>query len=198
MIERAHIGRAVQMVATDPFEFFLAGALMGGLMIATAGLLVGPSACGVIAIALKRCRGEEIDIMDAFQGFDNFAGTFLVGLALTGMVLFGSIFLIIPGLVLAALFSFALPIAVDRRVLAGEAFKQARILASRDFFARLIFTAVLGVIALSGAVFLIIGMCVTVPLALTALTIAYHDAAYPEGVAAEAPAGGRERRIRRH
>lgn len=198
MIEKAHIGRAVQLVATDPFEFLLAGALMGGLVIATAGLLIGPSACGVIAMALKRCRGEEIDIMDAFQGFENFTGTFLVGLAFTGMVLFGTLFLIVPGLILAALFSFALPIAVDRRVLPGEAFKQARVLAAKDFFARLIFTAVLAVIALSGAVFLIVGMCVTVPLALTALTIAYHDAAYPEGVAVEAPAADRERRARRY
>src|SRR5262245_48772550 len=103
MIERAHIGRAFQMMATDPFEFFLAGALMGGLVIATAGLLIGPTACGVVALALKRCRGEEIDIMDAFLGFENFTGTFLVGIAFTGMVVFGSLFMFLPGLILAAL-----------------------------------------------------------------------------------------------
>src|SRR5437867_2645801 len=104
MIERGHIGRAVQIVATNPYEFLMAGALMGGLVAASAGILFGPAACGVVSMALKRCRGEELDLADAFRGFENFTSAILVGLGLAGMVAFGSLFLLIPGLILAALF----------------------------------------------------------------------------------------------
>jgi uncharacterized membrane protein len=189
MVERGHVGRAVQIVATNPFEFVLAGAIMGGLVLASAGLLAGPSACGIIAMALKRSRGEPIDVADAFRGFENFGTTLLVGLALAGMVLAGSVFLLAPGLLLASLFGYALPLAVDRRLPAGEAIRQARLLAARDLLAHVIFTAILGVVAVSGAVFLVVGLCATVPVALTALTLAYHDAAYPPATApgAEGP-----------
>jgi len=183
MLERGYIGRAIQIVATNPFEFLVAGAILGGLVLGTAGLLAGPAAGGIVAMTLKRCRGEEIDLADAFRGFENFTTTFLVGLSLSGMILLGSLFLLLPGWILAALFLFALPVAVDRGVGPGEALKQARILGAPDLFANVIFVAVLLVIALSGAVFLLIGLCVSVPLALSALTIAYHDAAYPPNTA---------------
>jgi len=183
MIEKGHIGRSVQIMATHPFEFLMAGAIMGGLVVATAGLLVGPASCGVVAMALKRCRGEEIDIVDAFRGFEAFTTTFLVGVGLAGMVIFGALFLLVPGLILASLFAYALPVAIDRNVSAGEAFKQARILAAEDLFARIIFTAVIAAIALSGVVVLLVGLCVTVPLALTALTVAYYESAHPSATA---------------
>lgn len=189
MIERGHIGRALQIVATHPFEYLVAGLVLGGLVVATLGLLVGPAAGGVIAMTLKRCRNEDIDIADAFRGFENFTTTFLVGLAYVGMVAFGSIFLLLPGIVLAGLFAFSLPIAVDRPVGPGEALKQARILAAQDLFAHSIFAFVAGIIAFSGSVFLLVGLCLSVPVALASITVAYHDAAYPSETAAGVEAG---------
>jgi uncharacterized membrane protein len=183
MLERGYIGRSIQIIATNPFEFLVAGAILGGFVLGTAGLLVGPAAGGIVAMTLKRCRGEEIDLADAFRGFENFSATFLVGLSLAGMILFGSLFLLVPGWILSALFLFALPVAVDRGVGPGEALRLARILGARDLFANLIFVAVLLVIALSGAVFLLVGLCVSVPIAISALTVAYHDAAYPPNTA---------------
>lgn len=179
MLEKGYIGRSIQIVATNPFEFLVAGALLGGLVVGTAGLLIGPAAGGVVAMTLKRCRGEEIDLADAFRGFENFTTTFLVGLAYAGLIVLGSLFLLIPGWILAALFLFALPVAVDRGVSPGEALRQARLMGARDLLAQTIFVAVLVAIALSGAVFLLVGMCASVPIALSALTVAYHDAAYP-------------------
>ncbi len=189
MVEKGYVGRALQIVATNPFEYLVAGAVLGGLVVATAGLLVGPAAGGVVAMTLKRCRGEEIDLADVFRGFENFTSTFLVGLAVAGMVLVGSLLFLVPGVILAALFGYSLPVAVDRPVTSGEAIRQARILAARDLLAQAIFVAILLVVAASGAVFLIVGMCVSVPVALTALTLAYHDAAYPPKTAPGAADG---------
>ena len=183
MVEKGYIGRSIQIVATNPFEFLFAGLVLGGLVVFTAGLLIGPAAGGVVAMTLKRCRGEEIDLADAFRGFENFTTTLLVGLAFVVMVLFGTLFLVLPGWLLAALFCFSLPAAVDRNVGPGEAIREARLLAAKDLLAQIIFAGVLAVVALSGAVFFLIGMCVTVPIALAALTIAYHDAAYPPATA---------------
>jgi len=187
MLERGYIGRAVQIVATNPFEYLVAGAVMGGLTIASFGILAGPAAGGVVAMTLKRCRGEEIDLADAFRGFENFGSTILTGLALAGMVLAGSVFLLVPGLILAALFGYALPVVIDRPVSSGEAIRQARVLAAGDLLAQSIFIAVLVAVALSGAVFLLVGLAATIPVALAALTVAYHDAAYPSTTAPGVP-----------
>ena len=37
--------------------------------------------------------------------------------------------------------------------------------------------------AISGIVFMVVGLCVSIPIALTALTIAYHDVTYPQPTA---------------
>jgi len=179
MVEKGYIGRSIQIIATNPFEYLIAGLLLGGLVVGSGGLLVGPAAGGVIAMTLKRCRGEEIDVYDAFRGFENFPTTFPVGLAFVGMVLLGSIFALLPGWILAALFCFSLPVAIDRPVGPGEALRLGRTLGSRDLLAHLIFIAILAAVAFSGAIFLLVGLCLTVPIAIAALTIAYHDAAYP-------------------
>ncbi|MBI3449934.1 MAG: hypothetical protein HY049_13590 [Acidobacteria bacterium] len=183
MLEKGYVGRAIQIIATNPFEFILAGAILGGFSIFTCGLLTGPAAGGLVAMTLKRCRGEEIDIADAFLGFENFTTNLLVGLALMGMVLFGSIFLFVPGWILGALFLYSIPVAVDRGVGPGEALKIARTLGAKDLLAQTIFAAAVFIVAISGAVFLVVGVWISVPIAIGAVTIAYHDAAYPPNTA---------------
>lgn len=187
MIERGHIGRAIQIVATNPFEFLFGGIVMGVLSLATLGLMAGPASGGIVAMALKRSRNEEIDVGDAFRGFENFTANFLVGLGLLVMILLGCCLFLFPGIVLAGLFGFALPAAVDRPITAGAAFKRARILAQRDLLAQAIFVAVVGALGAAGAVFLLIGTFVTMPIALTALTLAYLDAARPAGAPGPEP-----------
>jgi uncharacterized membrane protein len=186
MLEQRYFGRAVQIMATHPFEFFLAGLLSCGLTLLSAGLLVGPAAGGVVAMTLKRCRNQEIVAADIFRGFDNFSSTFVVGLALAGMAIFGSVFLLLPGIILATLFGFALPASVDRSLRPGEALNLARTLAMPDLLGRAVFMTALGVVGLSGAVFMVVGLCVSFPVALAALTLAYHDAAPPPDPAPEA------------
>jgi uncharacterized membrane protein len=183
MLERGYFGRSIQIIATNPFEFLVAGALLGGLVVGSGGLLAGPAAGGVISMTLKRCRGEDIDLGDAFGGFENFTTTFLAGIALLGMVGIGTMLLLVPGWILGAVFMFTLPVAVDRNVSAGEALRQARLLGTKDLLAQMIFAAVLLAVGAAGAVFLIVGLCVSVPVALSALTLAYHDAAYPPNTA---------------
>jgi uncharacterized membrane protein len=179
MVEKGYIGRAIQIVATNPFEYLFAGVVLGGLVLFTAGILIGPAAGGIAAMTLKRCRGQEIDLADAFSGFENFTTTVPVGLALALMVGFGTLFFVLPGWLLAALFSFSLPVAIDRPVGPGEAIRQGRLLAAKDLLAQVIFVGILAVLALSGAVFFVIGMCATVPVAIAALTVAYYETAYP-------------------
>jgi uncharacterized membrane protein len=183
MLERRYIERAVQIVATRPFEFLLGGLLSVFLTLVSAGLLAGPAFGGIVAMALKRCRNEEIDTADLFRGFESFSSTFVVGVAVGGMILFGSVLLLVPGILLAGLFGFALPIAIDRSLPAGEALKQARVLATKDLIAHSILMAVLGLAAISGIVFMVVGLCVSVPIALTALTLAYYDESYPQPTA---------------
>lgn len=174
----------MQVVATHPVEFLTGGALCVMLTFFSAGLLFGPGAGGVLVMALKRARNEPIQVGDALRGFDNFPATFLVGLAVGALTLFGSFFLLLPGILMAAHFGLALPAMVDGEPSAGEALRTARRFASKDLLAAGIFMVSVGVAGLAGALFLLVGLFFSVPVALAALTFAYEEAKLEEERAA--------------
>jgi len=180
MFESRHLGRAMQVVATHPFEFMAGGAVCILATLFSAGLLFGPAAGGVLVMALKRVRNEPIQLNDVLRGFDNFPATFIVGLAVGALTLFGSLFLLLPGILMAAHFGLALPAVVDGEPGAAQALKHARSLASTDLLGSAIFMISVAVAGLSGALFLVVGLFFTVPVALTALAFAFEEAKIEE------------------
>jgi len=175
MLGNRHVGRAMQLVATHPFEFLAGGAMCVLTTLFSAGLLFGPSAGGILVMALKRARNEPIQMSDILRGFDNFPTTFVVGLAVGALTLFGSFFLLLPGLLMATHFGLALPASVDGEPGAGEALQTGRKLASRDLLASAVFMATVAVAGLSGALFMLVGLFFSVPVALAAIALAYEE-----------------------
>jgi uncharacterized membrane protein len=186
MLENRYLGRAAQIFITNPLEYMAAGLITLVLTVLSAGLLAGPAACGAMAMTLKRTRNQKVVFMDAFKGFDKFTATFGAGLALLGMVIAGSVLFLLPGLFLLALFGFTLPAIMDGATNAGEGIRRSRLLTGKDILGNMLMMITLVALALSGAIFMLVGLLVTVPLALIALTLAYDDLAREHaGVAAE-------------
>jgi len=175
MLENRHLGRAMQLVAIHPFEFLAGGAFCVILTLLSAGLLFGPAAGGVLLMAIRRARNEPIQVTDVLRGFDNFPATFYVGLTVGALTLFGSLLLLLPGLLMATYFGLALPAVVDGEPSAEEAIRRGHQLASRAPLASAVFMATVAVAAFSGAVFLLVGLFATVPVALAAVGLAYEE-----------------------
>ncbi len=100
--------RAWKLFSEKPFEHIVAGlvvVLLGGI---TIGILLGPLLVGYIRLIERQQRGEPIAVTQVFDGFDTF-GSSLGALILAGIgIAIGCIFLVIPGLILAAGWGYAM------------------------------------------------------------------------------------------
>ena len=185
MIERGYFRRAFQIVASDPIIFVVGGVVLHLLSLAACGLLTGPAICGIVWITLKRCRGEEIEFGDVFKGFENFGPTFLAGLVFSLLLCAGTFLLIVPGIILGALFCFVFPFIVDRDMSFGEAMDASRTLGAgrHDLLDRCFFFLLAVLLGISGVVLCVVGLFFTWPLMWAVIAVAYADMVPPRAAA---------------
>ena len=194
MIERGYFRRAFQIVASDPIVFVLGGILLNLVSLVALGLLTGPAICGIVWITLKRCRGEEITFEDLSHGFENFGAAFAAGIVFSLLLCAGTFLLIVPGIILGAMFCFVFPFIVDRNMSFPEAMKASRSLGagSHDLLDRCYFFLLALLLGISGVVLAVVGLFFTWPLMWAVIAVAYADMAPPPS------AERRSRRDRRH
>lgn len=181
MIERGYFRRAFQIVASDPIIFVVGGIILQVLSLVTLGLMTGPAICGIVWITLKRYRGEEIEFADLFKGFESFGATFAAGLVFSLLLGAGTILLIVPGIILGALFCFVFPFIVDRDMPFAEAMNASRTLGAgrHDLLDRSFFFLLAILLGISGVVLCVVGLFFTWPLMWAVIAVAYADIVPP-------------------
>ena len=186
MIERGYFRRAFQIVASDPIIFVVGGVVLHVLSLAACGLLMGPAICGIVWVTLKRCRGEEISFGDLFTGFEKFGATFLAGLVFSLLLCAGTLLLIVPGIILGALFCFVFPFIMDREMTFPEAMEASRMLGAgrHDLLDRCFFFLLAILLGISGVVLCVVGLFFTWPLMWAVIAVAYADLVPPRDVSA--------------
>jgi hypothetical protein len=146
------------------------------LLVAGVPFLHGPAYAGLFWFFLKRIRGQNAKFEDAFAPFSEaFLQTFVAGIVVTVLVVFGVICCIIPGLIFAALWTFTWPLLMDKRLDFWPAMEVSR----RVLWAN--FGGVIGLMLLSILV-LFAGLCicgvgyyVAFPVVIAAQAYAYED-----------------------
>ena len=96
-----------------------------GVIVQIAGYVVSMIlSLGLIRVALKVTRGEEVDVADLFK--TDQLGPYIVASILFGiMVAVGLIFCIVPGVILAVIYGFYGYVILGRGVGVGEGFSHA-------------------------------------------------------------------------
>lgn len=91
-------------------------------------LLQGPMLFGICKFFLQFKRTKEsVPYEVLFSGFSKFKDTFLLGVIIQVAIIVGLVFLIIPGIVIALMYSQAFPIIVDNpNISATEALSMSR------------------------------------------------------------------------
>jgi uncharacterized membrane protein len=167
----------IEDTITDTIEIFKAQWIT--LILATLVVFVGslfivtipPLVFGLYILCLKLARGEEAEVQDVFDGFSYFLrswGVLLVSGILIGI---GFAFLIIPGIALIILFTYAIPLAIVKDLKAIDSLKASFELAKEN----LQFTVILALIVYAiGAVgsMIKIGVILTTPFTAVAISIA--------------------------
>ena len=139
-------------------------------------LLVMPPLFGsLIIITLQKIRGTEIDLRNMSSGFSFFLPLLLSSVLIGFFVFLGFLVLIIPGIIVSALYIFTIPLIVDQKMDFWEAMETSRKKVMEDAFGFIIFAILLMALVVLGPITMGVGLMGTMPLTVNALAYAYID-----------------------
>jgi len=130
---------------------------------------------GLMRMAIKQTRGEEIQVSDLFAAGDR-VGAIIVGQLLYNIAMgLGFWLCVIPGFIVAGRGMLTLPIAVDQNVGGNEAFSKSWDALKNDTLNAILFMIVVGLVSALGILGFGIGLLITAPIAPLAIAIVYRD-----------------------
>jgi uncharacterized membrane protein len=135
----------------------------------------GPLQLGMHLFCMKKMYGRRAELGDMFKGFDYFLPSFVAALLIGLFVFAGILACIIPGLVVAAMFKFTYLFILDKRMDFWPAMMASHETVKGDYFGFTMFLIALGCINILGFLCCIVGLLVTIPLSIAAITIAYQE-----------------------
>lgn len=138
-------------------------------------LVIGPSLAGLCGVVLGHARSGRVDFSRVRAAGDHFLQALLAGLLLTLMVAVGLFVLVIPGVIVAALYLFTIPLIVDRGLSFWDAMEASRKTVQRDVLGFLGFAAALVGINILGSACFGFGVLLSVSVSLCAVAAAYEE-----------------------
>jgi HEAT repeat protein len=164
---------AAAMVLPMPLPMItIVVAIVAGVMVQ--GVLVG----GLYRMALKQIDGGDISVGDVFSVEPGAMALGVVMLLTTLGIWFGSLFLLIPGLIFAGLAMFALPAAVEG-LGPIEAIGRSFGTLKRQWLMAPLFVVVLCLIYMVGVICLVVGVLVAAPLCVLSVAVQYRRSFAP-------------------
>jgi hypothetical protein len=124
---------------------------------------------------MKTLSGRKPDIADLFKGFNFFLHSLVASLLIGFFTFLGVLALIIPGLVIAAMYKFTYLFIVDKRMEFWPAMQASHNVVKNDYFGFTMFLILAFIVNVLGFLCLIVGLLVTVPVTFAAITIAYKE-----------------------
>ncbi len=168
-------------VVEDLGNFVLMALIAAGLTavigFTVVGYLVvaGPFAAGLFIAVKRRMLEGRTDLMDVFAGFNRFVDTLLLGLVVTLFSLIGLAFCVIPFFIVGAIYVFAVPFLVDRKLSFWEAMESSRRLVTPGLAGYTAFFFLLCLLNLVGLLLAGVGVLITLPVSFAAIAVAYKE-----------------------
>jgi uncharacterized membrane protein len=169
------VGQGWQMVKADIGTFMLLTIVFAVLNGVVPMILHGPLIAGFHIFCMKKILNRRTDFADLFKGFDFFVPTLVASLVIGLLVGCGTLFCIIPGLVLAAMFEFTYLFIVDKRMDFWPAMQASHAMIKNDYFGFTMFVLLMILVDILGALCCIVGLLVAVPVTVAAVTVAYKE-----------------------
>lgn len=139
-------------------------------------LLVGPAlTAGYYLLGNRISRDDNIEFSDSFEGFKFWFPVVVVSLITGLFTIVGLIFLILPGIYLGVAYSFAMPLVIFGGFEFWTAMELSRKLITKIWWRFFLFLLLLIVINLVGALFLLVGLLITIPASYMMVYAAFED-----------------------
>ena len=169
------IGQGWQLVKADIGTFFLVALVFSILNGFVPLILQGPLMAGFHLFCAKKILGRRAEFADLFTGFNFFVPALVASLIISVFTFAGTLLCIIPGLVVAAMYKFTYLFIVDKRMDFWPAMQASHAIVKQDYFGFTMFLLVLALINILGALCCIIGVFVSIPVTIAAITFAYKE-----------------------
>jgi uncharacterized membrane protein len=138
-------------------------------------IIAGPAAAAIFGVVLHRLKTGQLDLNRLEDGLLVFVPAMLAGILVGIFVGIGIVLLIIPGIIISALYLFALPLVVDRRMPFWDAMEESRKRVQQDLLGFVGFVLALIGINLLGVICLGVGVFVSIPVSWCAVAVAYRE-----------------------
>ena len=169
------IGEGWEMVKDD-LGVYVALALVTLLLGAMVPFIIqGPLTAGFFIFCMKKTLNRHAEFADLFTGFNFFVPALVASLAIALFVSIGTLFCIIPGIVIAASCKFTYLFIVDKRMDFWPAMQASHAVVKNDYFGFTMFLVAMTLLNVLGVVCCLVGVLVTIPISVAAITVAYRD-----------------------
>jgi len=164
-----------QMVKADIGTFILLMIVFVAINAVVPMILQGPLVAGFQIFCMKKLLNRRTDVGDLFKGFNFFVPALVATLLIAILTFCGTLFCIIPGLVVAAMFKFTYLFIVDKRMDFWPAMQASHAVVKNDYFGFTMFLLLMVLVDIVGALCCIVGLLVAVPVTIAAITVAYKE-----------------------
>jgi hypothetical protein len=161
------------LVQTDLGNYILIALLF--FLLSGVPLIQGPLIAGFHIYTMKRLTGRNPSIGDLLKGFDFFIHSLVASVLIGFFTFLGVLALIIPGLVIAAMYKFTYLFIVDKRMEFWPAMQASHNVVKSDYLGFTMFLILAFFLNVLGFLCFIVGLLVTVPVTFAAITIAYKE-----------------------
>jgi len=167
------IGAGWETVKADMGAYVLAALIF--FVLSGVPFIQGALITGFHIYTMKKLAGRRADFGDLFKGFNYFIPTLVATLLIGVFTFFGTLLCIIPGLVVAAALKFTYLFIVDKRMDFWPAIQASHAVVKQDYFGFTMFLILAFLVNLLGFVCCIVGVLVTFPVTIAAVTVAYRE-----------------------
>jgi len=142
---------------------------------AVSSFVVSFITCGLYRMGINHVKHGQPNLNDLFSVSDVIPAIFLSGLLLPLAIVFGFVFCIVPGIMIAGVTLFVNLLIVDKRMGFFEALRASYAALSHDFLAASFFVVRVIIFTLAGALACLVGLLVTGPLGILATALLYQQ-----------------------
>lgn len=158
------------------FTILLTTLVVMFLGVITLGILYIPLLVGLQMMFVKAKRGEPITLSDVFAPMKRFFAIFFGSIWIGILVAIGLILLIVPGLIWASWWMFALLFIVDKNMGIGAGMRASKeIVRKNNLWMHLLLLILAAIVSNLGSYVFWVGILLTMPLGWGAVACAYAD-----------------------